>query len=181
MKILLFIIPLILLPLTNQQVMNSIRKMEVKTALAGVLAYEELTSLIYQTNLFNEFKKEILNKLDSEREEIIKDNIDWKNKIIYTNYFKRIYHNDKWHHSFALYNIVTFVDKREEKRICKKVLRMTRCYTSFEPVDLNQNDVNLLRDRAINSIYYRTGIKFSNSADESHKEKFYLEFPNFRK
>ena len=53
MKILLFIIPLILLPLTNQQVMNSIRKMEVKTALAGVLAYEELTSLIYQTNLFN--------------------------------------------------------------------------------------------------------------------------------
>ena len=38
-------------------------------------------------------------------------------------------------------NIVTFLDKREGKRICKKILRMTKYYINFEPFTLNKNDL----------------------------------------
>ena len=78
-------------------------------------------------------------------------------------------------------NIVTFLDKREGKRICKKILRMTKYYINFEPFTLNKNDLIYWETELLIQFIIKLELNFQKLLMKVNKWNLFLEYPNFRK
>ena len=156
-----------------------ITKLDTSCLMGGILTNDELINKIHSCKIHQDIKNQLIKNINNENDDSYRQDIDWKNKIIYIHYGKRIYLKDRWHQLFLFYSYSAHYQFERKEYVCKYIRYRQMCFYRTVKRKLRNEEIENLKNNALEKIKSKIQLLFSSSVDEIQKDKFYSVFPFF--
>lgn len=159
-----------------------IKKNVTHCLIGGILNENEFKKELSSCNIYPNIKEQILKNLQKEKNEFDFENFDKKKRIIYYNYAKINFNEDKKLYSFFIYSYSITVVKTARLFNCRRFHFMKRCgYAGIVDLNIEKEDIKKWENQTLKNLLANIKLKFPNYVDEKIIEKFYSDFPYFKK